>query len=282
MTSLFELKSIDRRLVEESRKERDAAQAQVEATEAAIRTAETEVVAKQTKVTQTQADVVNAKAKVDVAAALLQKAQVYVDYLKIVSPYNGVITERGYHVGDFIRAPEGGARQPPLLTVARTDVMRVVTKLPERYVPFCDPGDPAQVELDALHGRIFHAQVSRIADSLNRADRTMRVEVDLKNPSNELRDGMFGRVTIQLTAATKELSIPSSALVNSGETGSFSVYVVRKGHAELVPVKVGRDNGILAEILVGIGPNDLIVDHPTEDLKPGVAVEIGEIAPSQK
>jgi multidrug efflux pump subunit AcrA (membrane-fusion protein) len=109
----------------------------------------------------------------------------------------------------------------------------------------------------------------------------MRVEVDLKNPTNELRDGMFGRVTIQLTAATKELSIPSSALVNNSESGSFSVYVVRSGHAELVPVKVGRDNGILAEILSGIQANDLVVAHPTEDLKPGAGVEIERVAPVQ-
>jgi HlyD family secretion protein len=278
---LFELKSVDQRLVEERQKERDASQWAVEATEAVIRTAQTQVAAKKAKVKQAQADAVTEKAKIDVAVALLQKAQVYVDYLKIVSPYNGVITERGFHVGEFIRAPQGGPRQRPLLTVARTDVMRVVTKLPERYVPYCDPGDPADVELDALQGRIFHAKVSRIADSLDRADRTMRVEVDLKNPTNELRDGMFGRVTIQLTAATKELSIPSSALINNTESGSFSVYVVRNGHAELVPVKVGRDNGILAEILSGIQANDRIVAHPTEDLRPGAAVEVGAVAPVQ-
>jgi HlyD family secretion protein len=282
MSHLFELKSIDQRLVEESKKERDAAQAAVEATEAAIRTAETLVVAKQAKVAQSQADAANAKAKVAIAQALLQKAQVYVDYLKIVSPYDGVITERGYHVGEFIRAPEGGARQAPVLTVARTDVMRVVTKLPERYVPYCDVGDPATVELDALHGRVFHAKVSRIADSLDRVDRTMRVEVDLENPTNELRDGMFGRVTIQLTAATKELSIPSSALVNNtAQAGTFSVYIVRNGRAELVPVKVGRDNGILAEILSGVQADDLVVAHPTEDLRPGAAVEVEQIAPVQ-
>jgi multidrug efflux pump subunit AcrA (membrane-fusion protein) len=110
----------------------------------------------------------------------------------------------------------------------------------------------------------------------------MRVEVDLKNPSNELRDGMFGRVTIQLTAATKELSIPSSALVNNTESATFSVYVVRKGHADLVPVKVGRDNGILAEILSGLRPDDLIVAHPSEDLRPGAAVEIESLTPIQE
>ncbi|HET6328111.1 MAG TPA: efflux RND transporter periplasmic adaptor subunit [Planctomycetaceae bacterium] len=280
MTHLFELKSIDQRLVEESKKEREAAQAAVEATDAAINTAQTEVAAKNAKVAEARAAVDNAKANVAVAVALLQKAQVYVNYLKIVSPYTGVITERGFHVGDFIRAPEGGARQRPLLTVARTDVMRVVIKLPERYVPYCDPGDPATVELDALQGRVFHAKVSRIANSLDRADRTMRVEVDLKNTSNELRDGMFGRVTIQLTAATKELSIPSSALVTGGTPGSFSVYVVRKGRAEPTPVKVGRDNGILAEILSGLAADDLIVDHPTEDLRAGAAVEIAKVSPT--
>jgi RND family efflux transporter MFP subunit len=280
MSHLFELKSIDQRLVEESQKELEAAQRAVEATEASIATAKTQVVAKNVKVKQAQADAANEKTKIDVAAALLQKAQVYVDFLKIVSPYNGVITERGFHGGEFIRAPQGGPRQKPLLTVARTDVMRVVTKLPERYVPYCDAGDPADVELDALQGRIFHAKVSRIAESLDLQDRTMRVEVDLKNPLNELRDGMFGRVTIQLTAATKELSIPSSALINNTEAGTFSVYRVRNGRAELVPVKVGRDNGILAEILSGIGANDLVMAHPGEELRPGAAVEVGDVAPA--
>jgi HlyD family secretion protein len=280
MSHLYELKSVDERLVEENRKELDAAQAAVEATQASIRTAEKDVLAKQAKVSQSRANVDNARAKVVVATALLQKAQVYVDYLKILSPYRGVITARGYHIGEFIRSPDQG-RQTPLFTVATTDLMRVVTKLPERYVPYADPGDPAIVELDALQGRIFHGTVSRIANALDRADRTMRVEVDLKNTSNELRDGMFGRVTIQLTESTKELSIPSSALLrNGGESQSFSVYVVRNGYAELVPVKIGRDNGIRAEVISGLRPDDLIIARPTENLTTGAAVEIENAAPA--
>jgi HlyD family secretion protein len=279
MSHLFELKSIDQRLVEESRKEQDAAQAAVDATKASIETAQTEVAAKKAKVTQARANVVDARASVDVARTLLEKAQVFVNYLKIVSPYNGVITERGFHVGEFIRSPDQG-RQVPLLTVARSDVMRVVMRLPERYVPYCEPGDAAVVELDALHGRMFHGTVSRIANSLDRSDRTMRVEVDLKNPNDELRDGMFGRVTVQLTSATKELSIPSSALVNVGRPGAFSVYVVRDGRADRVPVKVGRDNGIRAEIVSGVQANDLIVAHPSEDLTSGAAVEFDPPTPA--
>ncbi len=59
--------------------------------------------------------------------------------------------------------------------------MRVVMKMPESEVPYTDPGDPATVDLDALAGKEFDAKVSRIGNSLDPTDRTMRVEVDLDN-----------------------------------------------------------------------------------------------------
>ena len=57
-------------------------------------------------------------------------------------------------------------------------------KMPESEVPYTDAGDPATVDLDALAGKEFHAKVSRIGNSLDPTDRTMRVEVDLENTSN--------------------------------------------------------------------------------------------------
>jgi RND family efflux transporter MFP subunit len=163
-----------------------------------------------------------------------------------------------------------------MLVVARTDQMRVETKMPEMYVPYTDPGDDALVELDALAGKQFHGKVSRIANSLDPVDRTMRVEVDLKNTSNELRDGMFGRVMVYLTRSTKELSIPSTSLMSDPESKGTTVYLVRDARAQRVPVKVGRDNGIRAEILSGLQPNDLVVRHPTADLLPDEPVEAVE------
>ncbi len=71
------------------------------------------------------------------------------DYTKITSPYDGVITLRSFHRGDFIRsASEGGG--VPLLAVARTDLMRVVIPVPDREVPFTNKKDKATIVLDAL------------------------------------------------------------------------------------------------------------------------------------
>jgi HlyD family secretion protein len=271
---LYDLKAIEEKLVDQNLKDRDAALEAKNAAKAAIESAKAEVAAKQAKVAEAVANVTNAKAKVQSSAAELAKAKVFQEYLEIRSPYTGVVTKRTYHVGDFIRAAEqrsGGAT--PLLIVARTDKMRVEMKMPEAYVPYTDPGDPATVELDALPGNEYHAKVSRIGNSLDPNDRTMRIEVDLDNKNNQLRDGMFGRVTVQLTRSSKEVSVPSTCLVSSAEGTTTSVYVVEGGEARLRPVKVGRDSGVQAEIISGLKPDQLVVLHPTADLVDGQAVD---------
>ncbi|HUE14569.1 MAG TPA: efflux RND transporter periplasmic adaptor subunit [Planctomycetaceae bacterium] len=273
---LYDLKAIEEKLVDQNLKDRDAALEAKNAAKAAIESAKAEVTAKQAKVVEAVANVTNAKAKVQLSAAELAKAKVFQEYLEIRSPYTGVVTKRTYHVGDFIRAAEQGSGTP-LLIVARTDKMRVEMKMPEAYVPYTDPGDPATVELDALTGNEYHAKVSRIGNSLDPNDRTMRVEVDLDNKNNELRDGMFGRVTVQLTRSSKEVSVPSTCLVSGVEGTTTSVYVVKDGEARLRTVKVGRDSGVQAEIISGLKPDQLVVLHPTADLVDGQAVDPVEI-----
>jgi RND family efflux transporter MFP subunit len=223
---------------------------------------------------------VDAKAKVRVASANVAKAQVFVDYTKIVSPYDGVVTKRTYHVGDFIRAADQGG-SVPLLTVARTDLMRVIVQVPERDVPYTNVGDPAIIELTALGGTKLQAKVSRIANSEDRATRTMRTEIDVPNPSNRLRDGMFGKVTIIVDEGKSGLTIPSSSLVTNPKTKKDSVFVVRDGKARLVPVVVGQDNGPRTEIESGLSAQDQVIVNPHAELTDGAAVEV-EPAPAGK
>src|SRR5262249_4890633 len=132
------------------------------------------------------------------AEADLEKAQVMVKFATIVSPYDGVITERNFFRGDFVKSAAQGGSQRPLFTVECTDKMRIVTQVPDRDVPFTDPGDEAVVKLDALPGEVFKAHVSRMAHSEDPQTRLMRVEIDLDNPKGKIRQGMYGQVTIIL------------------------------------------------------------------------------------
>jgi RND family efflux transporter MFP subunit len=271
---LFALKSIDERLVDEKTEQRDAALEAERAAQAAILTAHAQVTATDAKIQQAHADVKEAEAQIHVAQAELEKAQVLVQYSTIVAPFDGVITQRSLFVGDFVRSAGNSGSRGPLLTVQRTDLFRVVVQIPDRDVPYCDPGDQALVEIDALPGKKFPAKVCRIADSEDPDTRLMRVEIDVPNAQGALRNGMYGRVTIILDKALDQLSIPSSCLAGRSQDGKASVYVVQDGKAHLLSIEVGPDNGLRVAVLRGLRRRDEVIQNPGSDITEGTPVVV--------
>jgi RND family efflux transporter MFP subunit len=162
----------------------------------------------------------------------------------------------------------------PMLTVAMDDIMRTVIPVPDRDVPFCDLGDPAIVRVDALNAREFKGVVSRIAESEDVNDRTMRVEVDLANPQHVLRDGMYGRAEIILEMATTNLTVPSSAILDRDSQGKGTVEVVRDGKMYRQSVVIGRDTGTRAEIISGLDPDAEVVVQPDVSMADGTPVQV--------
>jgi RND family efflux transporter MFP subunit len=257
---LYERNAVDLAIVQEEEEHLESAIANEGAAQAAILTAQAKLLAAEAAVEQARADVAEAKAKVDVAAATLAKDQVLVDYTMIRAPYDGVITLRTYHVGAFIRsAAEGETR--PLLTVAKTDKIRVVTYIPDRDVPYVDIGDEAVIRLDALPGEVFKGKVSRFSETEDPQSRTMRTEIDLPNPDGRLREGMYGVATVILEKNLKNLTVPASAIVDrsDGDSSKAFVYVVRDDKAHKVPVTIGAEDGIRVEIVEGLKEEDRVV-----------------------
>src|SRR6185437_7429901 len=120
-----------------------------------------------------------------------------------------------------------------------------------------DVGDPATVVVDALKGRTFSGSVSRLARAESATTRTMRVEIDLDNPSGLLCEGMYGRATIELRpAATKGLTVPAVCVIGHTRTGEAKAYVIRDGHLKSANLTLGDDDGNTTEVLTGIGADD--------------------------
>ena len=192
------------------------------------------------------------------AEARLAKAKVNVEYTRIVAPFDGVVTHRAFYPGAFIRsASEGG--QTSLLTVKRTDLMRVIVQVPDRDVVITNVGDKATFAVDALASQIFTGSVARMGESEDPTTRTMRIEIDLKNPQGLLREGMYGTATIVLEPTSRSLTVPPACVMeHSGQTHGV-VYVVSGGLAHRTQVEIGADNGSLVEILSGIKPGDSVV-----------------------
>src|SRR5208283_3028492 len=154
-----------------------------------------------------------------------------------------------------------------------------------RDVPYCDKGDEATVEIDALPNQPFPATISRMAESEDPDTRLMRVEIDLANPKGLIRNGMYGRVSIILDKGIDQLSIPSSCLVGRSRDGKAHVYVVKNGHAQLKSIEVGQDNGMRVAVVRGLQLADEVIDNPGSDIANRVPVVVattptGNAAPS--
>lgn len=273
MKELFGLKSIDERLVDESQERYEAAFEAEQAAVATVNTTRAQVVAGTAKIRKGLADVEAAAAEVHVVEADLEKTEVILRFATIVAPFDGVITHRSFFPGDFVRSAAEGGGQIPLFTVQRTDRMRVIVQIPDRDVPYVDPGDPAVFEIDALPEKKLKAKVSRIAQSEDAQTRLMRVEIDLENPTGKIRQGMFGRVAIVLDTAPDSISLPANCLRGKVEAGVSTVYVVKDSKAVLTKVRVGTDDGSRVEITSGLSMNDPVIVAPSSALADGAEVE---------
>ena len=262
------------RVLDENVRQLDTAAAAERTARLAVTTAKAQLATAVAKVDSARADLAEARAAVSVAEARLARASVNVDYTKIIAPFDGVVTHRAFHPGAFVRsASEGG--QASLLTVKRTDLMRVIVQVPDRDVVITSVGDRAEFAVDALGSQMFVGKVSRMAESEDPTTRTMRVEIDIPNPKGHLREGMYGTATIVLESVSHNLTVPPTCVMeHSGQTHGV-VYLVRGGLAHRTPVELGADNGSLVEILSGIKPTDSVVMRSGVPLEDGLAV-VGE------
>jgi HlyD family secretion protein len=238
-----------------------------------ITSAQSAVVSAKARVVAAGADLDDAKAQVDVAQASLARAKVFEGYTTIRSPFDGVITRRTYHDGDFILEGSNSGNRP-LLSVAVKNLMRVVVDVPAPDVPYTRRGVRAEVRVDTLPGKVFAGNIARTASSEDYNSRTMRAEVDLRNPDDVLTDGMFCSITLFLGSNSSSLSIPSDCLIGKEQDGQRSVYVVQNGKAHRVSVHVGLDDGIHAEVLSGLDPSAQVIEGHGPGLAEGVAVTV--------
>jgi multidrug efflux pump subunit AcrA (membrane-fusion protein) len=182
MKQLVDAKGIDERLYNESKERHDAAVETEVSAKAAIETARAHIVAGKVRIEQ---------ATSEVAQANLKKTQVQLSYATIKAPFDGMVAERG-----FIRSADTAT--VPLFTVQRTDLMRRVVYVPDRDVPFIHKGTTAEIEIESLPGKKWSGKVARIALTLYPKTRSMRIEIDLPNPTGQIYAGMEGNATIVL------------------------------------------------------------------------------------
>jgi RND family efflux transporter MFP subunit len=279
-------------LLEEAELQRNSARAALQAATVTIQ-------GKTAKLQAAKADLKVASSRIAVAKADVALLKTKIDFATIKAPFDGVITRRWVNSGDVIRDST-----QPLLTVMRTDVMRIVVDIPERYVDQIrarlgesPKGAPNRVRVKILN---YQAEepITRMAVSVNMVTRLMRAEIHVKNSDKHpLKAGMTGTATIVLNEArNKRLTVPSTALVRVGDQirvyyldetrrqkpaqadGDAEEVTIGKVHS--VPVTIGLDDGQTVEITKGLSGMEMVIAKGNGVVREGetaIAVPVREL-----
>ncbi len=223
-----------------------------------------------------QADVELAKSKVNTAHANVERLIALQHYAEITAPFNGVVTERFVDRGALIQAATSSKQGQPVLTLQDLDTIRIYISVPEVDVPFVRVGTTATLTTAAYPGKVFKAAVTRFAEALDPATRTMKAEIDMRNRDHTLRPGMFADVTLDIQTIHDAVVVPDSALTIEGS--QKFVWVVRQGIAHRVQVETGLDDGAEAQIRSGVSKGERVVTAGKDGLSEGKSVEASTIA----
>jgi HlyD family secretion protein len=183
---------------------------------------------------QAEARVAQAKAQLDSAGrhvaqtnASLTRASDVLQKTVYAAPYNGMITNLPVREGETVVIGIQNAPGSTLMTLADMSVITAEVKVDETDIVNVRLGQPAEVTIDAIPKKVFHATVSEIGNnaivrstgvatsqqaSASQEAKDFKVVVTLQHPPEDLRPGLSTTAKITTSTRGNVVTIPIQAL----------------------------------------------------------------------
>jgi HlyD family secretion protein len=257
--------------------------------------------------TQANATTASARAKLTSNIAMLRNDADQLDRTVSIAPFDGIVANEPVREGETVVPGIQNTEGSTLMTLANMSIVTAEVKVDETDITGIKIGQPADVTVDAIPGKVFKGHVTEVGDqALLRSTgvstsqsttgteeaKDFKVVVTLDNPTSELRPGLS--TTAKITTAHKDdvVAIPLQALVmevpDTGKkrgakkldaslsTGPKAqpvqgVFVLRKEGRKLravfVPVQTGITGASDIEVTSGVKPGDEIIVGPYRVLR---------------
>jgi RND family efflux transporter MFP subunit len=217
------------------------------------------------------ANITAAEASVAASRANVARLQQMQNFEHIVAPFDGVITQRNVERGDLVSS--SAPSDKPLFSIAQSNTLRIEVDVPQSEAVNIQDGQKAAVNITERLDRTYIGTVTRSAQALDDAARTMRTEVQVDNRDASLLPGMYAQVHFTLPQQHSSLIIPTSSLVID-RAGMHVVIVDGNLKLHFAPVTIGKDMGKEVEILAGLDGSESLVASPSDLLNEGQHVEV--------
>lgn len=246
-------------------KDYDAAKAQYDIAEAQVKSAEEFL--DMMKIGPRQEQIDAARAVVRQAQIALDIAETQLSYTMIPSPIDGVVLTK------YVNPTEVINPGIPLLLLSDTSKVKFEIDISENKIKDVFSGQKMKIEADGYPGRKFDGKILKIEPLVDQVSRTFKAQVEILNPDNALRVGMFARAFVE-GKEKKSIILPRKAVLDSD--GGSKVMVVRDGRALSKRVTPGMQEGDFIEIEAGITEGEDVIVEGNYGLQDGAKVKVAK------
>jgi RND family efflux transporter MFP subunit len=208
-----------------------------------------------------------ARSNAAAAEANLARLNDLLGYQTVKAPFAGVITVRNVDVGALVT--EGNTL---LFRIAQSDRLRTYVNVPQGDAESVRVGQRANLAVAERSGRKFDGTVTRTANALDPATRTLLVEVQVSNAGGALLPGMYAQVDLAVPRKSRPLVIPSDTLVFR-TSGPQAAVVNEVGAVHFANLELGRDFGDHVEVLHGLDEGQPVIVNPSDVVREGAKVK---------
>lgn len=181
------------------------------------------------------------------------------------APIDGAVRERQVTQGEYRNAGT------PVLTIVRTDPLRLRLSVPERAAAGLRAGQPVRVRVEG-DAATYAGTLVRLGAAIEEDNRTLPVEAAVANRAGALRPGTFATAEIVVERSDRAIVVPGGAVVTFA--GVQKVLLVKDGKAREQRVRLGRRDGDRVEIVEGVAAGDVVILTPGE-VADGMSVRPG-------
>jgi len=168
------------------------------------------------------------------------------------SPVSGIVMEK--------KAVQGMRFMPgdSLYQVADLSSVWVVADVYEQDIALVTTGSKAKVRIDAYPDQSFEGRITYVYPTLRAETRTIPVRLEIANPRQLLKPAMFAQVELPVGGRAKVLTVPISAVIDSG-TRRIVLVQLAEGRFEPREVKLGSRTDDYVEVIDGVKAGEMVV-----------------------
>jgi RND family efflux transporter MFP subunit len=148
-------------------------------------------------------------------------------------PLSYPVAERFISEGEIVRA----APPTKLFRLIVEDVLKLKAAVPERHASQVKPGQTVELAVESLPGRKVAGRVVRVNPTIDTANRTFEIEVQVPNAERLLKSGAFATASVLVGVDDEALTVPEEAIVRFA--GVTKVFAVVADQAVAIPVTLG-------------------------------------------